>query len=299
MVYKMNFKQVLLITILFTISSILMACIINQHSKHQEIIPDSQFPFGKPLRILRQQDRTPKKVFVLGVYASAVHAIWFSPDGRVLCDALAVASEPEIFWNGDNAAEIISKINIPSEAGYLEPSLQMYNGSSGRALDELYLAPLGFSRTDAWLCDLVPHSFMNEKQSRAIKTHYIPIRGMFNLPTASIPEEPSVLIGDNRRLEIISELEESQAEIIILLGDKPVKWFLSYVSDCYKTWLSEFGKDTETYGLLHSVIINGKVYQVLPLAHVRQGGALGTHNDDWNQLHNNWVENMNRKNHTK
>ena len=32
------------------------------------------FPFGAQLHPLVQVDRTPKKVFVLGVYASAVHA---------------------------------------------------------------------------------------------------------------------------------------------------------------------------------------------------------------------------------
>jgi hypothetical protein len=42
------------------------------------------FPFGEPLRVVAQQDRTPKKVFVLGVYASAVHAKWVFPEGRPL-----------------------------------------------------------------------------------------------------------------------------------------------------------------------------------------------------------------------
>jgi hypothetical protein len=37
-------------------------------------------------------------VFVLGVYASAVHAEWRSPEGSVICQALAIASEPCIFW---------------------------------------------------------------------------------------------------------------------------------------------------------------------------------------------------------
>jgi hypothetical protein len=32
------------------------------------------FPFGQPLRPVVQADRTPKKLFILGVYASAVHA---------------------------------------------------------------------------------------------------------------------------------------------------------------------------------------------------------------------------------
>ena len=34
------------------------------------------FPFGETVKPLAQLDRTPKKVFVLGVYASAVHARW-------------------------------------------------------------------------------------------------------------------------------------------------------------------------------------------------------------------------------
>lgn len=32
------------------------------------------FPFGQELRPLVQEDTPPKKIFVLGVYASAVHA---------------------------------------------------------------------------------------------------------------------------------------------------------------------------------------------------------------------------------
>lgn len=40
------------------------------------------FPFGEPLKKVQQQDRSPKKVFVLGVYASAVHARWIDKDGK-------------------------------------------------------------------------------------------------------------------------------------------------------------------------------------------------------------------------
>ena len=54
------------------------------------------FPFGQKLHPLIQADKSPKKIFVLGVYASAVHARWKS-DGRIICQALAVASEPRIF----------------------------------------------------------------------------------------------------------------------------------------------------------------------------------------------------------
>ena len=52
------------------------------------------FPFGSVLKKVEQQDKSPKKVFVLGVYASAVHAKWIGADGTVNVQALAVASEP-------------------------------------------------------------------------------------------------------------------------------------------------------------------------------------------------------------
>ena len=254
-----------------------------------EIVPDAYFPFGEPLKLVKQRDRSPKKVFVLGVYASAVHAKWLSPKGRLLCRALAVASEPEIFWKGDNAAEIISQITVPPEAGYLEPAEDRFNGPSGKALDELYLKPLGFSRSNAWLCDLVPYSLMNKGQRDAIKNRYTREREKYNLRIASIPEEQSnLVIEEPRRNEILAELEESQAGTIILLGDKPIEWFLSYVSDCKNKRLADFGD--ESYGDPVSVNINGKEYKVIPLAHMRQGGSLGWHNVKWERLHRNWVE---------
>ncbi len=36
------------------------------------MVSQGVFPFGQPIVPVAQQDRTPKKVFVLGVYASAV-----------------------------------------------------------------------------------------------------------------------------------------------------------------------------------------------------------------------------------
>jgi hypothetical protein len=77
------------------------------------------FPFGQHVETLTQQGRGPKSVFVLGVYASAVHARWFGPDKRMKVRALAVASEPRIFWRGDEAeaASIISRIELPAGVG--------------------------------------------------------------------------------------------------------------------------------------------------------------------------------------
>jgi hypothetical protein len=91
----------------------------------------------------------------------------------------------------------------------------------------------------------------------------------------------------------LAELEESQARTIILLGNDPIKWFLSFVSDCKKTQLSEFGD--ETYGDPISVTINGKKYKVLPLAHMRQAEGLGKHDKKWEKRHSKWVEKMKKR----
>ena len=67
------------------------------------------FPFGQELQKVEQKDRSPKQAFVLGVYASAVHARWLDKDGKQIVSALAVASEPEIFWRGEDSQKIIEK----------------------------------------------------------------------------------------------------------------------------------------------------------------------------------------------
>ena len=131
--------------------------------------PTGTYPFGSTLSPLVQLDRSPKKVFVLGVYASAVHARWIGPDGRTLVQALAVASEPVIFWDGRAADTIVQSIAVPTAAGHLEPAATKFNGPSGRSLDADFLGPLRLTRRDAWLCDLVPHTCVNASQLAAIE----------------------------------------------------------------------------------------------------------------------------------
>src|SRR5688500_15578136 len=95
-----------------------------------------RFPFGQPLQRVEQTDRTPKEVFILGVYASAVHAKWVGPDGNVVVRALAVASEPYIFWRGEGVEDILRRIEVRPEVGTLVPAGPKLNGPSGIALDE-------------------------------------------------------------------------------------------------------------------------------------------------------------------
>jgi len=247
------------------------------------------FPFGQPLKKVTQQDRSHKQVFVLGVYASAVHAMWEGPDGKPLVRALAVASEPEIFWTGTDSAEIIKGIKIPKEAGRLLPAASNLNGPSGKLLDSHFLNPLGFTRKDAWLCDLLPESRMNPAQEEKINEVYSQIADKYNLPKATIPPfTKSELKSITRHLEILEELEASQAKTLILLGDLPIAHFLNHFCPEFKT-LSQFGKTLETYGKKHPLTINGKVYDIIPLCHPRQAGQLGASDNVWFKLHEEWV----------
>jgi len=247
------------------------------------------FPFGQPILPLVQRDRTKKRVFVLGVYASAVHARWFGEDGRQKIRAVAVASEPEIFWRGgqDVAQEIIAAIRLPAGAGRLAPAGTQYNGPSGEALDRLFLQPLGVSREDAWLCDLVPHSCMNEGQARALQREYDPLRASLGLPPYCWPRLPGELADEGRRAEIADELLKSGAEILITLGDQPLRWF----TKCYGTAdnLRAFGQTAPEYGRLHPISIAGRKLDLLPLVHPRQAARLGSHSAGWAGVHAEWI----------
>jgi uracil-DNA glycosylase len=244
-----------------------------------------KFPFGEEVRKVEQQDRTPKQVFILGVYASAVHAQWLDKDGRTVVKALAVASEPYIFWRGEGAGEIIEKIKIPPELGKLDPAAKQFNGPSGIALDELIIKPLGMTREDTWLCDLVPHSCMNPAQKKTIEKNYLPLVDKYGLPLPTVPPVPSKLTDQARREEILNEIEESQAEVLVLLGDKPIQWFLKYYVDTWKR-LSDFPE----YGQLYPIEINGRSLEILPLAHPRQIAKLGRSSQKWYDLHQAWLD---------
>jgi hypothetical protein len=251
---------------------------------------EGMFPFGEYLKKVEQENKDPKKVFVLGVYASAVHAKWISPDGKEKVKALAVASEPKIFWKGDNADEIIKKIKIPNEAGTLEPADSNFNGPTGKILDEMYLSPLGFKRDEAWLCDLIPYSLSNKKQQNAIEKYYIPIAEKFNLPTASIPLAPeTITIEKERPGEILKELIDSQAHIIIVLGQDPIKLFFHQQAFCKESKLSQFGEDKTNYGKGHSIQINNENYTVYFLAHPHHLEGVKPYSPKWKKLHEDWV----------
>ena len=116
------------------------------------------YPFGSPLKKVEQQDKSPKKVFVLGVSANAVLANWIDVDGKIIVNALPVASEPSIFWTGENAEQIINELQISPELGKLIPAEEKFNGLSNKLVEDQYLRLLGYKREDAWFFNFLPYT---------------------------------------------------------------------------------------------------------------------------------------------
>jgi uracil-DNA glycosylase len=249
-----------------------------------------QFPFGAPLLTVEQLPPPKAEVFVLGVYASAVHARWVNPDGTTRVRALTVASEPSIFWSGNDEAEIIKSISIPPEAGHLEVPGGRMNGPSGHALDRYYLEPLGYTRETAWLCDLLPQSRLNAGQAEAIQSRYAPVAQRLNLPAASIPPVPKRFASRQRTEEIAEEFLRSRAHTLITLGDVPLKEFVRELGLALQPSIANFGTASNQYGRRHSFRLEGRQFELLPLVHPRQAARLGLHNPALAQAHDAWVK---------
>ena len=248
------------------------------------------FPFGQPITPVKQmEDGHTKKLFILGVYASAVHVKWYGLDGKLRIRAMAVASEPEIFWRGDNkyVQKVINEINLDPMYGHLEPADREFNGPSGICLDEKYIHPLGLTRDDVWLCDLLPESRKNPSQANALARKY---DNFVNIDY-NFPPVPQCIADESRMQEIIDELEKSGARRIILLGDEPIKYFLQRFKPEIKKLASivPYGKEVDFF-------INDTKYSALCLAHPRQTARLGRSNLRWYECHREWIENMTNSN---
>ena len=106
----------------------------------------------------------------------------------------------------------------------------------------------------------------------------------------TIPQRPTSFCDKSRAIEIVSELEESKAKLLVLLGDIPILQFLNQVTEVKYKSLQEY-VELYGYGIRSQIAINGIEYQVLPLAHPRQIGKLGAHSEKWYKLHRIWENN--------
>jgi uracil-DNA glycosylase len=244
---------------------------------------DFRFPFGQPLEVTPPQEARNAKAFVLGVYASAVHARWIGPQGKEACKALAVATEPHSFWDGGDADAIVRAIRVPEEMGRLEPAARKFNGPSGETLRDRYLAPLGLRVRDCWITDLHDRYFLSPGNSKAIQ-RYEALRKKVrsSLEPAHLPPRPTKVEPSKDRMERLrEEFERSRARLVITLGNEPLGALFGRAA----RKLSAKG-----YGEPEELEVFGRKVTVLRLCHPRQAGALGSSSTAWKATHDRWIE---------
>lgn len=243
-----------------------------------------QFPFGRRHAATPPQRPSGKaEVFVVGVYASAVHAAWYGPEGGRLCQALAVAPEPWSFWDGEDAEERLQDIiaAMPLEAGRLVPARPQFNGPTGRALKEHYLEPLG--NPSSWITDLHPGYYVSEANAAAIEQHYKPLVEELGLPIAELPSRPPAVRPDQDRIdELEQEFLKSGAEVVVTLGNEPIPVLFEEGRD--RLSMGDYGRLEERRFLGRHAV------QALHLVHPRQAAALGKSSKTWSRVHADWVQ---------
>ena len=118
---------------------------------------------------------------------------------------------------------------------------------------------------------------------------YLAIDQGYFIP-ANIPTRSSAFCDKKRSSEITEELMQSEADLLVLLGDIPIAKYLNKVADVPYSTLGEH-VDLYGYGNATEPVINGKTIKVLLLAHPRQIGDLGAHSERWYLTHKEWENN--------
>ena len=187
------------------------------------------FPFGNPSGRCQPRRASPAEAFVLGVYPSALHIRWSGPEQRIA--ALAVAEEPWPFWTGEDEVERVEQwrraVGWLPEWGSTEPAGRL-NGSSGQAVRDGILHPLGLTQDQVWLSDALPFFHVHRgsgTQGDAMSGRYDPFARTHGLPLHQLPDRPSTgqLIQRAVREEgprIVDELLDSSTRLLITLGNE-------------------------------------------------------------------------------
>jgi hypothetical protein len=248
---------------------------------------EGTFPFGRPSGRCAPRGRPGAAAVVLGVYPSALHVRWTHPRCHVA--ALAVDEEPWPFWDGADQAERIERwrrdVGWQEEWGRVDPVGRL-NGSSGRAVRDQVLQPLGIGPDDVWLTDALPFflvhrgprtqgAAMAERYDACVHSRGLPVRQLPDRPTRARLVERAVV---EERPRLVDELTASGAPLLVTLGDEALGVAAGLVDGALPRRLPR-----TDYGRRHPVAVQGRPLEVLPLEHPGQRG------NDWAQAHEAWV----------
>ncbi len=244
------------------------------------------FPFGAASGRCEPRRVSDASAFVLGVYPSALHVQWTHPEARVA--ALAVAPEPWPFWPGDDQDDRVqawrAEVGWQEEWGTARPAGRL-NGSSGQAVAERVLAPLGLDFEQVWTTDALPIFHVHRvprTQGDAMSTRYDAFAAKRGLPLHNLATRPPVDQLVQRAIEqeaprLQDELRKSQAPLLITLGNEA----LAVAAALLEGDLPSRLRADEAYGKRHRVRLGAAQLEVLPLVHPGQR--------TWLQAHDRWT----------
>ena len=243
----------------------------------------SRYPFGLPAT--RRPPRRPASgaaaLFVLGVYPSALHIRWQRPDG-VVAGALAVADEPTVFWDGEDAGKRVSRWK--DEVGWLPGWGSVNpaggNGSSGRHVTDHVLTPLRLAPGDVHFTDCLPTYFTKPAKTADV---YGPFAAERDLPCAELPTRPSPSQLVSRAIaeegvELRKQLLEADAPAVVTLGQESAD-VLAVLTGADRVVLTP----DETYGREHEVTLDDRKLSWIALVHPGNRGEV------WRRRHLEWA----------
>ena len=101
------------------------------------------------------------------------------------------------------------------------------------------------------MCDLVPYSCKTPVAGQGARPHVRPTGRPLGLPAYDWPLLPEELADAGRRAEIAAEVGEASPDLLITLGDQPLRWFASHFGA--RGRLDAYGDRAQEYGRLREV----------------------------------------------
>lgn len=233
------------------------------------------YPFGRPVQPCSPSASSPRCVFVLGAYPSALHVAWTPPAPYRRVQAIAVDNEPLPFWNGsDQEARVETwkkSVGFKPEAQGSISVAGNLNGSSGDWVDKNVLDPLKVARADVWITDSLDTYRCSEGLASRIDDTYNPFATAVGLSQAVLLQHPSEsdIIKEASRdhqPRLRQEIETCNPDLIVTLGNAA----LAVIRELYP---QTGGQDvlrldsSERYGAVVTLQVGQRKVDLLPLAH--------------------------------
>jgi len=243
-----------------------------------------QYLFGAPARPRPPSRQDPCDTFVLGAYPSAVYCRW-APPGLPAIAAIAVADEPEPFWEGADEQATFDKwaraVQWRAEWGEASAAGRL-NGSSGTWLARSVLGPLGIARSSCWITDCLDTYHESKAAAQRLNTReYRSFIGRLRIPDRNLPPHPSEaqIVRNAQRDRLIVEIRHCRPRRVITLGNAALRVFASVLDGPPPTKRLSPKPD---YGVSHSVTLPAVgSAEWIPLAHPAAPLPYQRAHEDW------------------